>query len=113
MTGEPDAPTLVPNIDGQRLLRQFNTVHRALALARGRDRRTAGGDRTARHARGGLTGVAQPTRLLSRARASPANGLRVGGLAARSSNLWAAASGDAVRIDAPDGTWAAIVVSVE
>ena len=26
MTGEPDAPTLVPNIDGQRLLRQFKTV---------------------------------------------------------------------------------------
>ena len=33
MSGEPDTPTLVPNIDGQRLLRQLNSVRRALALA--------------------------------------------------------------------------------
>ena len=34
MSGEPDAPTLIPNIDSQRLLRQLNGVRGALALAR-------------------------------------------------------------------------------
>ena len=34
MSGEPDAPTLLTNIDGQRLLRQLNGVRGALALAR-------------------------------------------------------------------------------
>jgi hypothetical protein len=34
VSGEPDAPTLVPNIDGQRLLRQLSGVRGALALAR-------------------------------------------------------------------------------
>ncbi|MGH9173601.1 MAG: hypothetical protein ACRD1H_04555, partial [Vicinamibacterales bacterium] len=33
MTGEPDGPSLVPNIDGQRLIRALKNVLSALAVA--------------------------------------------------------------------------------
>ena len=111
MTGEPDAPTLVPNIDGQRLLRQFRTVHGALELARvetdpeiaviGRRVTLEGDD-------GSRTSYA----LAIPGAGSPADG-RVSAVSPLGRAIFGCRAGDEVRVDAPDGTWTAIVVSVE
>lgn len=111
MSGEPDAPTLVPNIDGQRLLRQLTSVRAALATSSvetddgkaviGRSVRLQDADRTISvyelvipgdgHAANGRVSVDSP---LGRA-------------------LYGRRAGDAVRVDSPDGVWAATIVSVE
>jgi hypothetical protein len=111
MTGEPDAPTLVPNIDGQRLLRQFKTIHGALALARVEtDARLAVIGR--RVALEGSDGSRTSYALVIPGAGSPANG-RVSADSPLGRAIFGRRAGDEVRVDAPGGTWTAIVISVE
>jgi hypothetical protein len=111
VTGEPDAPSLIPNIDGQRLVRQLTGIRAALARASvetdeglaviGRRVTLEDADRTRSlyelvipgdgHAASGRVSVESP---LGRA-------------------IYGRQAGDVVRVDSPDGAWTATVVAVE
>jgi hypothetical protein len=111
MSGEPDAPTLVPDVDGQRLLRQLNRVRGALALARVEtDARLAviGRRVTLESADGSRTSYA----LVIPGDGDLANG-RVSVDSPVGRAIYGRGSGDEIRIDAPDGPWTATVISVE
>ena len=111
MSGEPDTATLVPNIDGQRLLRQLNSVRRALALAHvetdaglaviGRRVTLAGPD-------GSRTTYA----LVIPGDGDPASG-QVSVDSPVGLAIYGCGGGDEIRIDAPDGAWTATVISIE
>ena len=111
MNGEPDAATLVPNIDGLRLLRQLNIVRRALALAHVEtDARLAviGRRVTLEGPDGSRTSYA----LVIPGDGDPANGqVSVDSPVGRA--IYGCAGGDEIHIDAPDGTWTATLVSIE
>lgn len=111
MSGEPDAPTLVPNIDGQRLLRQLNRVRGALALARVEtDARLAVTGRR-------VTLEAPDGSRTSYALVIPGDGDLANGRVSADSPvgraIYGCEGGNEIRIDAPDGTWTATVTSVE
>jgi hypothetical protein len=111
ISGEPDAPTLVPNINGQRLLRQLNSIRRVLALAHvetdarlaviGRNVTLEGPDGT----------------RTSYALVIPGDGDLTNGQVSVDSPvgraIYGCEGGDEIRIHAPDGTWTATVSSVE
>jgi hypothetical protein len=111
MSGEPDAPTLVPNIDAQRLRRQLDGVRGALALARVEtDARLAVIGRR-------VTLEAPDGRRTSYALVIPGDGDLANGRVSVDSPvgraIYGCGGGDQIRIDAPDGTWTATVISVE
>ena len=111
MSGEPDAPTLVPNVDGLRLLRQLNIVRRVLALAHVEtDARLAviGRHVTLEGPDGSRTSYA----LVIPGEGDPGNG-RVSVDSPVGRAIYGCEGGDEIRIDAPDGTWTATVISVE
>ena len=111
MSGEPDAPTLVPNVGGQRLLRQLNIVRGALALARVEtDARLAviGRRVTLEGADGSRTSYA----LVIPGDGDLANG-RVSVDSPVGLAIYGCEGGDEIRIEAPDGAWTATVISVE
>lgn len=111
MSGDPGAPILVPNVDGQRLLRQLNSVRGALALARVEtDARLAviGRRVTLEATDGSRTSYA----LVIPGDGDLANG-RVSVDSPVGRAVYGRGGGDEIRIDAPDGTWTATVISVE
>lgn len=111
MSGEPDAPTLASNIDGQGLLRKLNSVRGALALARVEtDAQLAVIGRR-------VTLEAPDGSRISYALVIPGEGDLANGRVSVDSPvgraIYGCGGGDAIRIDAPDGTWTATVTSVE
>lgn len=111
LTGEPDAPTLVPNFDGQRRVRLLQGVRSTLAVARVEtDARLAviGRRVTLEAPDGSRTSYA----LVIPGHGDPAKGW----LSADSpvgQAIYGRRAGDEVRVDAPNGPWRATVVSVE
>lgn len=111
MSGEPDAPTFVPNVDGQRMRRQLGSVRSALAVARVEpDVRVAviGRRATLEGTDGGR---------MSYALVIPGDGDLANGEVSADSPvgraIYGRAAGDEIRVDAPDGAWTATVLSVE
>jgi transcription elongation GreA/GreB family factor len=111
MTGEPDAPSLIPNVAGQRLTRQLTSVRAALAKASvetdevlaviGRRVTLEADDGTRTHCTLVIPGEGNPSE----------------GCVSVDSPLGQAIyrrrAGDNVQVDAPDGVWFATVLSVE
>jgi hypothetical protein len=111
MSGEPNTPTLVPNIDGQRLLRQLNGVRRALALAHVEtDARLAVIGRRVTLA--GQDGSRTTYALVIPGDGDPASAqVSIDSPVGRA--IYGCLRGDEVRIDAPDGAWTATLISIE
>jgi hypothetical protein len=108
---EPAAPSVIPNIEGQRLVRRLMSIRSALATARV-------------EADEGLIVIGRHVTLESpdgsRTRYAlviPGDGDPSKGRASAESPLGRAIygrrAGDIVRVDAPDGAWTATVVAVE
>jgi hypothetical protein len=111
MSGESDAPTLVPNIEGQLLLRQLNSVRGALSLGRVEtDARLAVIGR--RVTLVGVDGTRTSYALVLPGVGDLANG-RVSVDSPVGRAIYGCEAGDEIRIDAPDGAWTATVISVE
>jgi hypothetical protein len=111
MVGEPDAPSLVPNIDGHRLVRQLENARAVLASASVEsDKGLAiiGRVVTLEHADGSHSAYT----LVAPGHGDPT----VGRLSADSpvgSAIYGARAGDTVEVRAPNGTWTAVVTSVD
>ncbi|MGH2381804.1 MAG: GreA/GreB family elongation factor [Candidatus Limnocylindria bacterium] len=111
MTGEPDGPSLVPNIDGQRLIRRLKNVLGALAVAHVES--DAGISVIGRRVTVDGADGSQATYAL----VIPGDGDPAGGWVSVDSPVGRAIYlrrvGDEVRVEAPGGMWTATVVSVE
>jgi hypothetical protein len=111
ITGEPDAPSMSPNIEGQRLVRQLMGIRSALAdahveadeglivIGRHVTLESSDGTRTA-------------WTLVIPGAGDPATG-RISAGSPLGRAIYGRRNGDVVRVDAPDGGWTATVVSVE
>lgn len=111
MAGEPDAPSLVPNIDGQRLVRRLMSVRAALASARVESDEgviVIGRQVTLESADGSQARYV----LVIPGDGDPANG-HVSAESPLGRAIYGRRAGDIVHVDAPDGAWTATVVSVE
>jgi hypothetical protein len=111
VAGEPDAPSLVPDIDGQRLVRQLMGIRSALAAARVEPDEgliVIGRHVTLEHSDGSRARYA----LVIPGDGDPANG-RVSADSPLGRAIYGRRAGDVVRVGAPDGAWAATVVAVE
>jgi hypothetical protein len=111
MVGDPDAPTLVPNLDGHRLLRQLENVRAVLASASvetdaglaviGRVIIIEDGDgRRSRYT------------LVAPGQGDPAAGL-VSADSPVGSAIYGSRAGHVVRVVTPSGAWTAVVAGVE
>lgn len=112
LTGEPDdAPTLVPNVDVQHLVRLLQGVRSALALARVEtDARLAViGRRVTLEA---SDGSRRSYALVIPGHGDPAKGW-VSADSPVGQAIYGRGAGDEVRVDAPNGPWRATVVTVE
>jgi hypothetical protein len=111
MSGEPDAPSLVPNIDGQRLLRQLKRAHDALAMAHVEmnARLAVIGPRATLE---GADGTRTTYELVIPGDGDPTNGW-VSVDSPVGAAIYGRVAGDELRVEAPGGAWTAIVVSVE
>ena len=109
--GEPDAPTLVPNIPGQRLVHQLSSVRQA--LARAKIERDAGLAVIGRRVTLEETDGTRTTYTL----AIPGEGNPTRGSVSVASPVGRAIYlrqvGEQVTIDAPAGAWSATVVLIE
>jgi hypothetical protein len=111
VAGEPDAPSLVPDIDGQRLVRQLMGIRSALAAAHVEPDEgliVIGRHVTLEHSDGSRARYA----LVIPGDGDPAKG-RVSADSPLGRAIYGRRAGDVVRVSAPDGAWAATVVSVE
>jgi transcription elongation factor GreA len=110
MIGERDAPTLVPNLDGHRLIRQLEMVRAVLASASVEtDAAVAviGRVVTLEEADGSRTRYT----LVAPGHGDPASGL----LSADSPvgrAIYGSRAGQLVRVEAPTGAWTAVVADV-
>lgn len=111
IAGEPDASSLVPNFEGQRLVRQLMSIRSVLASAR--VEADEGLIVIGRHATL-ETSDGRRTRysLVIPGEGDPAKG-RVSADSPLGRAIYGHRAGDVVRVSAPDGAWAATVVSVE
>ena len=111
MAGEPDAPSLIPNIEGQRLVRQLMSVRSALAAASveaDEDVIVIGRHVTLESSDGSRTRYA----LVIPGDGDPAKG-RVSAESPLGRAIYGRREGDVVHVNAPDGAWTTTVVSVE
>jgi hypothetical protein len=109
--GEPDAPSLVPNVPGQRLVHQLTSVRRALSTAQVEldDGLAVIGRRvTLEEADGSRTSYT----LTIPDEGDPRHGqVSVSSPVGRA--LYLSRVGDVVAVDAPAGRWTASVIAVE
>jgi hypothetical protein len=106
-----DTPSLVPDIDGQRLARQLMGIRSALAAAHVEPDEgliVIGRHVTLEHSDGSRARYA----LVIPGDGDPAKG-RVSADSPLGRAIYGRRAGDVVRVSAPDGAWAATVVSVE
>jgi hypothetical protein len=111
MAGEPDAPSLVPNIEGQRLVQQLMSVRSALAAASVEAEEgviVIGRHVTLEAADGSQSRYA----LVIPGDGDPAKG-RISAESPLGRAVYGRRAGDLVRVNAPDGAWTATVVSVQ
>jgi transcription elongation GreA/GreB family factor len=111
LAGEADAPTLVPNVEGQRLVRQLQSARSVLSVARVEtDGRLAVIGR--RVTLEGSDGSRTSYTLVIPGQGDPARGW-VSADSPVGRAIYARGTGDEVDVEAPDGTWTATIVSVE
>jgi hypothetical protein len=106
-----DAPSLVPDIDGQRLVRKLMGIRSALATAHVEPDEgliVIGRHVTLEHSDGSRARYV----LVIPGDGDPAKG-RVSADSPLGRAIYGRRAGDVVRVSAPDGAWAATVVSVE
>jgi hypothetical protein len=106
-----DAPSLVPDIDGQRLVRKLMGIRSALAAAHVEPDEgliVIGRHVTLEHSDGSRARYA----LVIPGDGDPDKG-RVSADSPLGRAIYGRRAGDVVRVSAPDGAWAATVVSVE
>lgn len=111
MAGEPDAPSLVPNIEGQRLIRQLMSVRSALAAASVEVDEAVvviGRQVTLESSDGSRSRYA----LVIPGDGDPAKG-RISAESPLGRAIYGRQAGDIVQVNAPDGAWTATVISVE
>jgi hypothetical protein len=111
MSGEPDAPSLIPSVDGQRLVRQLTNVRAALAIASVEPNKVLAV--IGRHVTlEGADGTRTNYTLVIPGEGDPSEGY-VSADSPVGRAIYRRRAGDDVRVDAPDGVWFASVVSVE
>jgi Transcription elongation factor, GreA/GreB, C-term len=111
MSGEPDAPSLIPNIDAQRSVRQLTSVRAALANASVETNSVLAviGRRVTLES---ADGARRDYTLVIPGEGNPSEGcVSVDSPVGRA--IYRRHAGDDVRVDAPGGVWYATVVSVE
>ena len=111
LVGDPDAPTLVPNPDGHRLIRRLENVRAVLASASVEaDAEVAviGRAVTLEDVDGNRTRYT----LVAPGHGDPAAGhLSADSPVGRA--IYGSRAGQVVRVDAPNGTWTAVVANVD
>jgi hypothetical protein len=111
MVGDADAPSLVPNLGGHRLIHQLESVRAVLAAA-------------AVETEAGVAVIGRAVTLedadgarLTYTLVAPGHGDPARGLLSADSPVGRAISGsragETIQVDAPNGTWTAVVVGVE
>jgi hypothetical protein len=111
MVGDADAPSLVPNLGGHRLIRQLENVRAVLAAAAVETDSgvvVIGRVVTLEDADGQRSTYA----LVAPGHGDPARGM-LGADSPVGRAIAGSRAGDTVEVNAPNGTWTAVVVSVE